>query len=46
MNEKTKIKYELAKMYEYVSDIDDICKRYNYDYDVIKEDTMMLLVKI
>ena len=32
MNEKTKIKYELAKMYEYVSDIDDICKRYNYDY--------------
>lgn len=32
MNKKTKIKYELAKMYEYVNTITDICKRYDNNY--------------
>lgn len=40
MNEKTKVKYELAKMYEYVNEILDICKRYDNDYDEIADDML------
>ena len=32
MNDKTKIMFNLAKMYEFIKDIDDICKEHNNDY--------------
>ena len=35
MNEKTKVMYNLARMYEYVRDIDDLCEKNNYDIDRI-----------
>lgn len=36
MNEKTKVMYNLARMYEYVRDIDDLCEKNNYDIDNMK----------
>ena len=32
MNDKTKIMYNLARMYEFIKDIDDICKEHDNDY--------------
>ena len=55
MNKETKIKYELAKMYEYIIDIIDIidiCNRYNNDYETIANDslsynaTLMLIIQL
>lgn len=41
MNELTRFKYELARMYEHCKDIEEFKKRCNFDYDVIVEDKMV-----
>ncbi len=52
MNKETKVKYELAKMYEYVRQIIDICERYDNDFEVMANDslpynaTLMLIVQL
>ena len=38
MNEKTKVMYNLARMYEYVRDIDDLCEKNNYDIESLKDE--------
>lgn len=40
MNDETKYKYELAKMYEFICRIDRICQRYNYDYLSVVSDEL------
>lgn len=40
MNQKTKTKYELAKLYEYVTDIDNFCQRYDYDFQKAAADKL------
>lgn len=35
MNEKTKVMYHLARSYEYLSDINEICLMYNYDLNKV-----------
>ena len=35
MNNKTKIKYTLSRMYEFTNDILDICKSNNNDYEIM-----------
>lgn len=37
MNDKTITMYNLARMYEYLQDINDLCENYNYDMDRILE---------
>ena len=41
MNELTRYKYELARMYEHCKDIEDFKKRNHYDYDLMAEDKMV-----
>ncbi len=35
MNEKTKVMYHLARSYEYLLDIDEICSMYDYDLNKV-----------
>lgn len=41
MNELTRYKYELARMYEHCKDIEDFKKRNHYNYDLMVEDKMV-----
>ena len=41
MNELTRYKYELARMYEHSKDIEDFKKRNHYNYDLMVEDKMV-----
>lgn len=40
MNDKTRIMYNLARMYEYAKDVIDICKQNEFDYESIVENTI------
>ncbi len=52
MNKKSNAMYELAKIHGYIIDIQDICDRFNNDYDLIISDRLpynallMLFVQI
>ncbi len=42
MNDNTKIKYNLARLYEYVDDVFDLCLEYKFDIDKILHNKSLL----